>query len=120
MKKVMDLFVALAFLAIPFTAIAGEGPMKLPEGTNAGAVMHNDEGIKAWNKKDYQGALEHFAEASGGTKGKVGETHFNEAICLDKLGSHGEATMHFKAAKKNANGNAKILNSPILNGHIGG
>ncbi len=118
MKTVMVVFVALAFLAFPFTAIAGEGPMELPAGVKDGG--HNMEGIIAWNKKDYMGALEHFAEASGATGGKVGETHFNEAICLDKLGSHGEATMHFKAAKKNANGNAKILNSPILNGHIGG
>ncbi|MCH8207596.1 MAG: hypothetical protein IIA62_00820 [Nitrospinae bacterium] len=119
MKKVMVLFVALAFLAIPFTAIAGEGPMTLPEGANAEAVKHNGEGITHWNKGHFDVALKHFAAASK-IDSAIGESHFNEAICLDKLGSHGEATMHFKAAKKNANGNAKILNSPILNGHIGG
>lgn len=119
MKKVMVLFAALAFIAIPFTAIAGEGPMKTPEGANAEAAGHNDEGIVHWNKGHFDVALKHFQTASK-IDSSIGETHFNEAICLDKLGSHGEATMHFKAAKKNANGNAKILNSPILNGHIGG
>jgi len=34
------------------------------------------------------------------------------------LGDHGAASMHCKAAKKHAQGNKKILDSPILNGHL--
>lgn len=114
----MMVFIALTFFLLPLTAIAGEGPMKMPAGANAEANKHNEEGIDHWGQGHHDVALKHFQAASkiGGT----GETHFNEAICLDKLGKHGDATMHFKAAKKNANGNAAILNSPILNGHIGG
>ena len=44
----------------------------------------------------------------------VGEIYFNKAICLDKLGKHGAATMYFRAARANANGNIKILKSEIL------
>ena len=119
MKKVLMVFIALTFFLVPLTAIAGEGPMKLPAGANADANMHNDEGIMHWGKGHYDVALTHFQAASK-IDGSIAETHFNEAICLDKLGKHGDATMHFKAAKKNAKGNAAILNSPILNGHIGG
>lgn len=119
MKKLLVVLIALSFFLVPLTAIAGEGPMKLAAGANAEANKHNEEGIAEWNKGDYASALMHFSAASKIDHG-IGETHFNEAICLDKLGQHPKATMHFNAAKKNANGNKAILNSPILNGHIGG
>ncbi len=43
---------------------------------------------------------------------------FNEALALDKLGDHGDASKHFKVAQENANGNALILESKILLAHI--
>ena len=119
MKRILTVFVTLMFIALPFTAMAGEGPMKLPAGTDANAVMHNKAGINDWGQGNFEGALGHFQESSA-IDASNAEVHFNEAVCLDKLGRHGEATMHFKAAKKRANGNEKILTSPILNGHIGG
>lgn len=112
-------FIALAFILVPLTAMAGEGPMKLPAGANADANMHNEEGITHWGKGHYDVALKHFQAASK-IDPSIGEIHFNVAICLDKLGKHPQATMHFKAAKKNAHGNKAILNSHILNAHIGG
>ncbi|MGV7220229.1 MAG: hypothetical protein ACQ9MH_01740 [Nitrospinales bacterium] len=119
MKRLLVILAVLMFISLPITAIAGEGPMNLPAGSNAGAVKHNKEGIDHFGQGHYDVALKHF-QASSKIDASNGEIHFNEAICLDKLGKHGEATMHFKAAKKRANGNDKILNSPILNGHIGG
>lgn len=119
MRKFLVVLIALSFSLLPLTAIAGEGPMKLPAGVNADSNKHNEEGIAEWNKGNYEGALKHFQMASK-LDSSIGETHFNEAVCLDKLGRHGEATMHFKAAKKNAKGNASILNSKILNSHLGG
>ena len=120
MKKILISFYALVFLIVfPLSVLAGEGPMSLPAGSNASADMHNKAGIKHFNKGHYEEALKHFQEASAADS-SIAETHFNEAITLDKLGKHGDATMHFKAAKKHAKGNEKILNSPILNGHIGG
>ena len=118
MKKLLIMISLLVFVLLPFTAMAGEGPMKLQEGANAEANKHNEEGIDHWNQGHFDVALKHFQVASK-IDSSIAETHFNEAICLDKLGKHGDATMHFKAAKKNASGNKAILNSPILNGHIG-
>lgn len=117
MKKLLVTIIVLALFSVPLTAMAGEGPMKLPAGSNKSANMHNNAGISNWNEKNYEGALGHFQEASQADS-SIAETHFNEAVTLDKLGRHGEATMHFKAAKKHAKGNEKILKSPILNGHI--
>ncbi len=118
MNRILVFFIAVALSLLPLTALAAEGPMKLPAGSNKSANMHNNAGISNWNEGNMEGALKHFQEASKADS-SIGETHFNEAISLDKLERHGEATMHFKAAKKNAHGNEKIINSPILNGHIG-
>ena len=125
MKNILSILMILTFLIIPITALAGEGPMKLPLGAKPEAVKHNKEGIAGWNKavksgdkKDYKGALMHFSAASK-IDGSSGEIHFNEAICYDKIGQHGVATKHFGVALKQAGGNTKLLNSPILKGHLG-
>lgn len=120
MRKVLIALTAVFVLSFALTAFAGEGPLGFPmkEGSNAGAHKHNEEGIAAWKAGDIKGALMHFQMASK-IDGSVGESHFNEAISLDKLGKHGDATMHFKAARANANGNDKILKSEILIGHAG-
>ncbi len=118
MKRLTILFLALSLMIIPVTVFASEGPMALPAGSNADANTHNQEGIKHFGMGHFDVALKHFEEAAAADK-SIGEVHFNEAIALDKMGRHAEATMHFKAAKKNAKGNEKIINSPILNAHIG-
>jgi len=125
MKKlstVLALFTAsmLSLFFLSATAIAGEGPMKLPEKAKADAKMHNKQGIKHWGMGHFDEALKHFKEASK-IDGSSGEIHFNEAISYDKLGQHGVATKHFGVAKKKASGKnkEKIRKSPILNGHLG-
>ena len=117
MRTVISVLFALFLISLPLTAVAAEGPMELPAGSNSGADMHNKAGIKNWNAGNIEGALKHFQEASA-EDSSIAETHFNEAVSLDKLGKHGEATMHFGAAKKHAKGNKTILDSPILNGHL--
>lgn len=116
MKKLSFILFALALGFLPLTVFAGEGPLPMPSGANSSAVMHNNAGIEEWAKGNYDSALEHFGEAS--KIEATGETHFNEAISLDKLGRHREASMHFRAAKKHANGNPMILNSRILKKHL--
>ncbi len=118
MKRLIIVLLALSLMVIPLAATASEGPMKLPAGANADANTHNEEGIKHFGMGHFDVALKHFEEAAAADK-SIGEVHFNEAIALDKLGRHAEATMHFKAAKKNAKGNEAIINSNILNAHIG-
>jgi Flp pilus assembly protein TadD len=117
MRTVISVLFALFLISLPLIAVAAEGPMELPAGSNSGADMHNKAGIKNWNEGNIEGALKHFQEASA-EDSTIAETHFNEAVSLDKLGRHGDATMHFGAAKKHAKGNKKILDSPILKGHL--
>ena len=118
MKNILSILAVLALFLVSTTAFAAEGPMELPSGAKPEAVSHNKEGIASWNKKDYKGALMHFSAASK-IDGASGEVHFNEAISYDKIGQHGKATMHFGVALKKAGGNKKLLNSPILKGHLG-
>ena len=118
MKDILSTLVILAFFMIPTAVFAGEGPMSLPPGSNPEAVSHNKEGIDHWNQGHYDVALKHFNMASK-IDGSSGEIHFNEAICYDKIGQHGVATKHFGVALKKAGGNTKLLNSPILKGHLG-
>ena len=97
--------------------IIAEGPLTLPEGSNTEASGHNEEGISHYKEGHYDVALKHFQKASA-VDSALGEIHYNEAISLDKLGKHGEATKHFKIAQEKANGNKAILESKILLSHI--
>ena len=118
MHRIFVSLLVLCILSFPAIALSDEGPLPLPKGSNAEANKHNEEGIDHYSQGHYDVALKHFQVAAKADS-SLGEVHFNEAVCLDKLGQHGDATMHFKVALKNARGNDKILNSPILNGHIG-
>ena len=118
MKNIISVLAVLVFFLVSTSAFAGEGPMKLPEGAKADAKKHNKEGIKHWGMGHYDVALKHFSEASK-ADGYSGEIHFNEAISYDKLGKHGVATKHFGVALKKAGANKKLINSPILKGHLG-
>ena len=118
MRKLLFALLALFFVLLSVPAIADNGPLGFPmkEGSNAGAHKHNEEGISHYNQGHYDVALKHFQKASS-IDSSVGESHYNEALCLDKLGQHGDATKHFYAARKNAHGNSAILESKILNSH---
>ena len=118
MKNILSILAILACFLVSTMAFAGEGPMNLPSGAKPEAKQHNKEGIDHWNQGHYDVALKHFSMASK-IDGSSGEIHFNEAICYDKLGQHGVATKHFGGALKQAGGNKKLLNSPILKGHLG-
>ena len=118
MRLVISVLFALILISLPLTALAKEGPMSLPAGSNAGADMHNKAGIKHWGMGHADEALKHFKEAAA-EDSSIAEIHFNEAIALDALGDHGAATKHFQKAKDLAKGDKNILSSPILNGHLG-
>ena len=119
MKKILFALIAVCMLAAPLSVFADEPALSFPmrEGSNEEAHKHNEEGIMHYNKGHYEEALKHFKTASK-IDPSAGEAHYNEALCLDKLGQHGDAAMHFKAAQKNAHGNEKILNSGILKAHL--
>jgi len=118
MRNLSLICFVLIFTCLSVPAFADEGPLKFPmrEGSNASAYKHNEEGISHYKQGHYDIALKHFQMASK-VDSSVGESHYNEALCLDKLGRHGEVTNHFYAARKYAKGNSAILGSKILNAH---
>lgn len=118
MKKI-SFVLALFFIASLSTmAFAADPALKFPmkEGSNADAHKHNEEGISHYNQGHFDVALKHFQMASE-IDPSVGESHYNVALSLDALDRHGDATNHFYAARKHANGNTAILESGILNAH---
>tara|TARA_B110000881_G_C18184048_1_gene321533 strand:+ start:120 stop:500 length:381 start_codon:yes stop_codon:yes gene_type:complete len=118
MRNLALILFVLIYTCLALPAFADEGPLKFPirEGSNAIAHKHNEKGISHYNQGHYDVALKHFQKASK-VDSSVGESHYNEALCLDKLGKHGEATNHFYVARKYAKGNSAILGSKILNAH---
>ena len=118
MRTIFSVVFSLFLVSIPLKAVAAEGPMELAEGSNAGANKHNKAGIKHWGMGHADEALKHFKEA-GAADSSIAEIHFNEAVALDKMGDHGAATKHFKKAYDLAIRYKKIVDSPILKGHLG-
>ena len=86
MRTVISVLFALFLISLPLIAVAAEGPMELPAGSNSGADMHNKAGIKNWNEGNIEGALKHFQEASAEDK-TIAETHFNEDRKSTRLNS---------------------------------
>ena len=116
MKKLSFILALLFLTSMSSLAFSADPALKFPSGANVEANMHNEEGIIHYNLGHYDVALKHFQVASKIDK-SIGESHYNEALSLDALDRHGEATNHFYAARKYANGNSLILNSGILNAH---
>ena len=116
MRNLSLILFILIFTCLSVPAFAGKGALNLPEGSNASAIKHNKKGIFNYKQGYYEDALKHFRLASK-VDSSVGESHYNEALCLDKLGKHGEATNHFYKARKYSKGNPAILGSKLINDH---
>ena len=116
MKKLSFIFTLLFIASVSSMTFAADPALKFPSGASADANKHNEEGISHYNQGHFDVALKHFQMASK-IDPSVGESHYNEALSLDALDRHGDATNHFYAARKHANGNAAILKSGILNAH---
>jgi len=116
MRNLSLILFILIFTCLSVPAFAGQGALKLPEGSNASAIKHNKKGIFNYKQGYYEDALKHFRLASE-VDSSVGESHYNEALCLHKLGKHGEATNHFYKARKYSKGNPAILGSKLINEH---
>ncbi|MCF8721657.1 hypothetical protein [Nitrospina gracilis] len=105
----------------PYWFKPGEGPLPLPS-NKFGEVpedirLHNEKGIDAFLSRSFRDALDHFEMATQLAPGN-GILLYNEAITLDKLDRHREATLRFEQAKELARGNQLILNSPVLQTHL--
>ena len=116
MKKLSLIFALLFITYLSSVVFAADPALNFPSGAKAEANKHNKEGISHYNQGHFDIALKHFQMASK-IDPSIGESHYNEALSLDALDRHGEATNHFYAARKHANANPAILKSGILNAH---
>jgi len=118
MKKVIISLVAIMFFAIPQLALA-QDPLALSEEVeSADAKSLHSTAMGHWDNGIYYECAKNFARAAKYDPDH-GESLFNAALCKDKMGDHGAATMFFKEARKRANGNGDILGAQILIDHIG-
>ena len=85
MRNLSLILFILIFTCLSVPAFSDQGPLPMREGSNASAHKHNEEGISHYNQGHYDVALKHFQMASK-VDSSVGESHYNEALCLDKLG----------------------------------
>lgn len=92
-------------------------PLATTAGTDPEAAKHNAEGIDHYNQGHWGIAKTHF-EAAIKADPKAAEAHYNMALTLDKLGSHAEATDHFKNAAELAPGNSEITGSLAYKNHV--
>lgn len=105
----------------PYWYKPGEGPLELPSAYFLKIPDEvrklNREGIDHFLSRDFEKSLRYFQEALR-LDPKRGILLYNEAITLDRLGRHKEATIKFEQAKHHARGNELILGSPVLQTHL--
>jgi Tfp pilus assembly protein PilF len=89
--------VALGLFALLLSCASDSPPLATEAGASNLAARHNAEGIEHYNMGHWSEAKKHF-EAAVDADPSLAEPHYNLALALDKLGSHAEATTHFKKA----------------------
>ena len=95
-----------------------ETPLLLPTAAEPSAKLHNNQGIEYFNKGDYLEALIQFTQANVADS-TTGEIFFNLGL-MQHLNGHQEKTKNlFKQAHQFANGNKKILESKLIEKHLG-
>lgn len=85
---------------------------------SAGAA-ENNEGVTHFQQEHWDVAQDHFTKALA-INPDLPEGQYNLALALDKLGSHQEATNHFRMALNLAPEDSRIKDSGILKAHVGG
>jgi len=96
-----------------------ESPLILPVAAEPSAKMHNDAGILHYRAGHYEDALLRFMQAYAADK-TAGEIYFNIALAYHKRGETEKALENFQSARKYADGNPKILASPLLASYLKG
>ena len=106
-------FLVFLLLLISCNNISEE-PLTLRAGAEPSAKMRNDTGIEHFKAGRNFDALLQFNQANLADP-TSGEIHFNLALALWKENKKKRAIKHFIKARKFANGNLSILESPIIN-----
>lgn len=86
-----------------------------PVGTNAAAIRHNDEGIRAFQQQQWDSAKQHF-EAAIAASPELAEAHYNLGMTLYRLKAMQEGDAHFIKAANLVPGNKVMWDAPPLRG----
>ena len=113
MRKMVFTLLVLGLVFTSAPICAEEQPLPIREGLKPKASQHHAEGINSFNQGNYEEAFKHFREVL--KIAPSAESYFNGALSLHKWGYPKEAANFFYYAKKYANGNAKILQSDLVN-----
>ncbi len=87
--------------------------LSAPPSTLPAATRHNNEGIEAYQQKQWAEAKRHF-EAAIQVSPDLAEGHYNLGVTLYRLGEIREGDVHFMKAANLAPGDRVIWNSPPL------
>ena len=115
----MHLKLAITALGIMtmLSACASPKPLMSWSGAPSSAKTHNLEGIHHYQMGHWDVAKGHFEEAIQ-AEPNVAEPHYNLALALHQLGSHKEATAHFKKAAELVPDNRAITQSRVYKNHV--
>ncbi len=101
---------------IPSPLFAEDQPLPMNKKSNPEAIQHHAKGIERFNQGNYEKGYKHFRDVL--KIAPSAEGYFNGALSLHKWGYPKEAANFFYYAKKYANGNAKILQSDLVNQYV--
>lgn len=87
--------------------------LRAPTGANVAAAHHNDEGIQAYQQKQWITAKDHF-EAAIAMSPEFAEAHYNLGMVLYRLKAMQDSDRHFIQAANLAPGNKVIWDAPPL------
>jgi tetratricopeptide (TPR) repeat protein len=88
-------------------------PLALESGVKQQAIILTEQGIQAYQGKQFDEAKQYFSQAMTEAP-QSGPAHYNYALALNALGQTEEARKHFIEAANLAPGDKVIWNSPPL------
>jgi Tfp pilus assembly protein PilF len=108
----------LALLVAACGPAIDEVPLEVAGGGEPSSRLHNSRGRQFFEEGKYFDALLGFKQARTADP-YSGEIHFNMALTLHLRGEEDRAREEFALARKYAQGNTAILQSPLLNKYLG-
>ncbi len=88
-------------------------PLALETGVPPRAIALNEQGIQAYQAREYEAARTYFSQTVDAAM-QSGPAHYNYALALNKLGETDAARKQFVEAANLAPGDKVIWDSPVL------
>lgn len=117
MMKCVISYSALTVILLLWACATASPPLAIDPGASSSAASYNAEGIKHYQMGHWDIAQQHF-QAAVEAEPELAQSHYNLALALHQLGSHEEATVHFKKAAELAPNNTAITGSGVYWNHV--